>query len=66
MTDAKLILSWPNSTPYYTLTMVFNETVEALEAKSNSSKWKVEMMTLNITLQGNPTFPGATGKSCTY
>jgi len=46
--------------------MVFSEVVEALEAKSNSSKWKVEMMTLDITLQGNPTFPGATGKSCTY
>ncbi|XP_020624398.1 uncharacterized protein LOC110061879 [Orbicella faveolata] len=63
--DAKLILSWPSKS-YYTLTMVFSEKAKALEAKSNSSEWKVEMITLNVTLESNPNFPNATGKTYTY
>jgi len=45
--------------------MVFSEKAKALEAKSNS-EWKVEMITLNVTLESNPNFPNATGKTYTY
>ena len=46
--------------------MVFDKVANALEAKSNSTKWRVRNITLDVTLDGNPLFKGATGKKRTY
>ena len=48
--------------------MVFSTQVMAkgLEAESNSSKWRVKEIILNVTLEDNPDFKNATGKTCTY
>ena len=48
--------------------MVFSTQVMAkgLEAESNSSKWRVKEIILNVTLEDNPDFKYATGKTCTY
>lgn len=63
-----LTLSWPKTKnkPYYTLMMEFNKEAKALEANAKSSEWTVKMITLEVTLKGNPDFPNATGKTCTY
>lgn len=66
---AKLVLTWPkdNTYSFYKLTMVFSEVMaKGLEAKSNSNKWRVKEITLNVTLEDNPDFKNATGKTCTY
>ena len=35
------------------------------EANAKSGKWKLKMITLKVTLDDNPEFPNATGKTCT-
>ena len=46
--------------------MEFYKEAKALEANAKSSEWTVKMITLEVTLKGNPDFPHATGKTCTY
>lgn len=45
--------------------MVFSKVAKKLAAKANSSEWRVGMITLNVTLEGNKDFKDATGKTCT-
>ena len=47
--------------------MEFSEMAKAVEANKQSGKqWRVQMIYLHIKMDGNPTFPNATGKTLIY